>query len=124
MHYSPEDGKWQIGKDATLISELRKRMAPAEYEAEKKALQKFLCGYFSTGNCTNSQGSSISPMKATALGGKVLKVRWAYPGCGKSGGLRLVVVAYCDELRVHIAAAFNRREDPSDEDIRDAVADM
>ena len=22
MHYSPEDGKWQIGKDATLISEL------------------------------------------------------------------------------------------------------
>jgi len=33
-------------------------------------------------------------------GGKVLKVRWALPGSGKSGSLRLVVVACCDEKRV------------------------
>ena len=124
MHYSREDGKWQLGKQAGLLSELRKRMSAEEYEAQKKALQDFLCGYFSTGNCTNSQGSSISPMKATPLGGKVLKVRWAYPGCGKSGSLRLVVVAYCEQLRVHIAAAFDRRDDPSDDDIRDAVSDL
>lgn len=96
MHNAPEDGTWQIGKNAALISDLRQRMTPEEYEAQKKALKEFLCGYFSTGNCSNSQGSSISPMKATPLGGKVLKVRWAYPGCGKSGSLRLVVVAYCE----------------------------
>jgi len=111
-------------QEATLLFELRERMTPEEYAAQKRALKEFLCGYFSTGNCANSQGSSISPMKATALGGKVLKVRWAYPGCGKSGSLRLVVVAYCEQLRVHIAAAFDRREDPNDEDIRDAVSDL
>ncbi len=27
MHYSREDGKWQFGKQAGLLSELRKRMS-------------------------------------------------------------------------------------------------
>jgi hypothetical protein len=99
-------------------------MTPEDYEQDKQALQEFLCGYFSTGDCRNAQGSSISPMKASPKGGKVLKVRWAYPGCGKSGSLRLVVVAYCDEKRVHIAQAFARRDDPTDDDIRDAVSDL
>ena len=124
MHYSPKDGTWQIGEKAALISQLRERMTSDEYEAQKKALKEFLCGYFSSGNCTNTQGKSISPMKATPLGGKVLKVRWAYPGCGKSGSLRLVVVAYCEQLRVHMAGAFYRRDNPTDEDIRDVVANL
>ena len=50
-------------------------MTPEEYVQEKQALQEFLCGYFSSGDCRNAQGSSISPMKATPQGGKVLKVR-------------------------------------------------
>lgn len=124
MHYAPQDGTWQLGEKATLLSELRQRMTPEDYEQEKQALKEFLCGYFSSGDCRNSQGSSISPMKATPLGGKVLKVRWAYPGCGKSGSLRLVVVAYCDEKRVHIAQAFDRRDNPTDDDIQDAVSDL
>ncbi len=124
MHYAPEDGKWQVAEQAVLLSELRERMTAEEYEQNKQALKVFLCGYFSTGDCRNSQGSSISPMKASPQGGKVLKVRWAYPGCGKSGSLRLVVVAYCDQLRVHIAQAFDRREDPTDDDVRDAVNDL
>lgn len=124
MHYAPEDGKWQVGEQATLLSALREQMTPEEYEQDKRALKEFLCGYFSSGDCRNSQGSSISPMKATPRGGKVLKVRWAYPGCGKSGSLRLVVVAYCDEKRVHIAQAFDRRENPTDSDIQNAVEDL
>ncbi len=63
-------------------------------------------------------------MKASPRGGKVLKVRWAYPGCGKSGSLRLVIVAYCEQKRVCIAQAFDRREDSSDNDIRDALSDL
>lgn len=124
MHYAPEDGKWQLGKQATLLSELRQTMTAEDYEQNKQALKEFLYGYFSSGNCSNAQGSSIAPMKATPLGGKVLKVRWAYPGCGKSGSLRLVVVAYCEQRRVHIAHAFDRRDDPSDDDIQDAVSDL
>ena len=124
MHYEPQDGKWQLGEKASLLSDLRLRIPAEEYEQQKQALKEFLCGYFSTGDCRNAQGASISPMKATPGGGKVLKVRWAYPGCGKSGSLRLVVVAYCEQKRVYIAQAFNRREDPSDEDIQDAVQDL
>jgi hypothetical protein len=124
MHYEPQDGKWQVGDDAKLLAELRQRMTPEAYEQEKQALQEFLCGYFSTGDCRNALGSSVSPMKASPGGGKVLKVRWALPGGGKSGGLRLVVVAYCEEKRVHIAQAFDRRENPTDEDIADAVSDL
>jgi hypothetical protein len=124
MRYAPEDGKWQVGQTATVLFELRQRMTSEEYEQDKRALKEFLCGYFSSGDCRNSQGSSISPMKATPKGGKVLKVRWAYPGCGKSGSLRLVVVAYCDESRVHIAQAFDRRANPTDEQIEDAVSEL
>lgn len=124
MQYAPEDGKWQVSEKATLLFELRQRMTPEEYAQDKQALKEFLCGYFSSGDCRHSQGSSICPMKATPKGGKVLKVRWAYPGCGKSGSLRLVVVAYCDERRVHIAQAFDRRTGPTDDEIMDAVGDM
>ena len=124
MHYATQDGTWQLGEKATLLSELRQRMTPEDDEQEKQTLKEFLCGYFSSGDCRNSQSSSISPMKATPLGGKVLKVRWAYPGCGKSGSLRLVVVAYCEEKRVHIAQAFDRRENPTDDDIQDSVSDL
>jgi hypothetical protein len=124
MHYAPEDGKWQVGEKATLLFELRQRMTSEEYEQDKRALKEFLCGYFSSSECRHAQGSSICPMRATPKGGKVLKVRWAYPGTGKSGSLRLVVVAYCDERRVHIAQAFDRRSDPTDDEIMDAVGDM
>ncbi|MEZ6062611.1 MAG: hypothetical protein R3C19_19890 [Planctomycetaceae bacterium] len=124
MHYEPQDGKWQLGENASLLAELRQRMTPEAYEQEKQALKEFLCGYFSTGECRNAQGSSISPMKASPGGGKVLKVRWAYPGCGKSGSLRLVVVAYCEQKRVHIAQAFDRRANPTDDEIADAVSDL
>lgn len=123
-HYSPEDGKWQIGAKAKLLLDLRERMTPEKYEENKIALKRFLCGYFSTGECQSPQGSSICPVKATRRGGKVLKVRWAYPGCGKSGSLRLIVVAYCKQRRVFIAKAFDRREDPSDEDIQEAIQDL
>lgn len=124
MQYVPEDGKWQVSEQATLISDVRSRMPAADYEATKRALKEFLCGYFSSGDCRNALGSSISPMKATPAGGKVLKVRWAYPGCGKSGSLRLVVVAYCEQRRVVIAQAFDRRDDPTDADITDSVNDL
>lgn len=123
MRYEPQDGKWQVGGQARLLHELRQRMTPEDFEADKRALQEFLCDYFSSGDCTNAAHKSISPMKASPKGGKVLKVRWAYPGCGKSGGLRLVVVAYCDQMRVHVAQAFDRRDNPTDDDVRDAVGD-
>ena len=45
------------------------------------------------------------------------------PGCGKSGGLRLVVVAYCDEMRVEIAEGVPRKESLPDAFIEDSIKD-
>ncbi len=94
----------------------------AAYEEEKVALQEFLCGYFnSDAECKAKQGNQVSPMQATTAGGKCLKVRWGLPGHGKSGGLRLAVVAYCEERRVKIAGAWLRRDEPGDAEFSTAT---
>ena len=120
MQYSPEDGKWHANPDSEVLRQLQKQFRPEQFEAQKLALKKFLCNYFSSADgCSVKQGSAISPVGATKRSGKILKVRWGLPGCGKSGGLRLKVVAYCDELRVYIADAFHRSDDPTTDDFLD-----
>jgi hypothetical protein len=96
----------------------------AEFQSSKESLKKFLCSYFTNGNCTEAQGNSIRCIGATHGGGKILKVRWAVPGCGKSGGLRLSVVVYCEKRRVVIAEAFIRKDDPADREFMDSVAGL
>ncbi len=80
MDYSPSDGTWPLGEQASLLSEMRQRMTPEAYEQEKQALQEFLCGYFSSGDCRHAQGSSISPLKATPQGGKGRSSKVRKPG--------------------------------------------
>jgi len=96
----------------------------AQFDATRLSLKKFLCGYFSNGECNSAQGKAIRPMGATPKGGKILKVRWAYPGCGKSGGFRLAIVVYCRSHRVIIAETFIRSDDPTAEDFEAAVAGL
>ena len=124
MKYSPTDGKWSALPSAEGLKQARKLMDEQTYEENKEALKLFLCGYFSTGKCIHRQGKSISPIGSTSKGGKILKVRWGLPGQGKSGGLRLAVVAYCEEKRVVIADAFLRNTDPSDDDFLTAVQSL
>lgn len=121
MKYSPSDGRWSVLSSAEGVWQVRKLMDDKVYEQNKEALKIFLCQYFSTGPCIQKQGKSIIPIGSTPRGGKILKVRWALPGQGKSGGLRLVVVAYCKEKRVVVAEAFLRNTDPDTEDFFDAV---
>ncbi|MBK9386935.1 MAG: hypothetical protein IPN34_19140 [Planctomycetes bacterium] len=56
----------------------------------------------------------------TAAGGKCLKVRWGLSGSGKSGGLRLAIVVYCDARLVKLVGAWRRRADPGDDEFEDA----
>ena len=124
MKYSPSDGKWTLSPSATELRKLRGQWSSEQYEAQKKAIQIFLCSYFSSENdCRKKQGDSIIPVASTPKGGKVLKVRWGMPGCGKSGGLRLVVVAYCDELRVEIAEGVVRKDSLPDALIDKSIED-
>ncbi len=120
----PDDVLWIVGPKAHGIKTLRETLDQQVYEETKQAIKEFLCGYFASGDCRHEQGKSISPMGATPKGGKILKVRWGLPGRGKSGGLRLVVVAYCDERKVVLAESFLRKDEPSDADFEAAVADL
>jgi len=124
VKYSPGDGVWTVSESAAKIKDLKEELGDKEYDAHKKAIQNFLCAYFSTGSCNTSQGDSINPLGASTKGGKILKVRWALPGAGKSGGLRIIVVVYCDEKKVVLAEAFKRRTDPTPEEVADSVTNL
>ena len=124
MKYVPTDGTWVVLPSAGGIQKCRDLFDAETYAQSKSALQKFLCGYFSSGDCDHKLGKSISPLGATPNGGKILKVRWGLPGTGKSGGLRLCVVAYCAEKRVVIAEAFLRKDDPGDGEFTQAVSQL
>lgn len=93
------------------------------YEADVNELRDMLCGYFSAEiGCHGKLGRSISPLGAVG-NGKVLKVRWMTPGCGKSGGLRLAFVVYCDSRKVVLCRGFMRNEEPGDGEF-EAAADL
>lgn len=95
------------------LAVFRKEAGEEVYLNQVRALQEWLCNYFNApGSCT-AQSMGISPLGGDGPA-KVLKVRWGLPGRGKSGGLRLAVMAFCLELRVVVAGAWIRKEDPDD----------
>jgi hypothetical protein len=97
-------------------------MGEGEYISCVRDLQLYLAGYFeSSGGCSLKLGKSGSPIGSTAAGGKKLKVRWAYPGCGKSGGLRMCFVAFCEMRKVVLCHIAMRRD--VDEDVLESSGD-
>lgn len=123
---SKSEIKWELLKHASQeLGAVRKLLGEDAYEAEKAALKDYLCNYFNSGTCRHKQGSQISPMPSTLTGqgGRCLKVRWGLPGKGKSGGLRLAVVAYCDRKHVKLCGAWRRSADPTDSDFDSAISE-
>lgn len=120
MH--PNEISWVICEAARpTANALKGQLGDVRYEAVRLGLKEFLCGYFSAvAACDSKLGKTISPIKCSVSEAKGLKVRFGFPGCGKSGGLRLAVLAFCDQRLVKIAGAWIRREDPDDDDFADA----
>ena len=112
------DITWEVSLTALPeIEPIRDKLGEAEYLENVRALQDFLAGYFSADlGCKGKLGASVSPLGANRSGAKKLKVRWALPGGGKSGGLRMAFLADCKDRRVLLAGIFPRDQDPSDED--------
>ena len=107
---------WKLSPSVVkVVAPIRKNLGEAGYSEDKRAFQDFMCGYFNADDgCTTEQGSSISPVvHPTKAGWKCLKVRWAFPGAGKSGGLRLAVAVHCDEKRVNLVGAWIRKDEPA-----------
>jgi hypothetical protein len=124
VKYKPADGKWYVRPHAKAVfAQVRAQLGEEKYAENRKAFQEAMCAYFSTGSCVSKQGKFISPVAATgvATGAKCFKVRWLLPGAGKSGGLRLALVVYCQQLRVVVAGAWARKEDPKDEEFEKAL---
>jgi hypothetical protein len=87
-------------------------LSKADYRQQTERLRAHLCKYFSSGNCT-SQALNVSVLGAGDDGAKRLKVRWALPGGGKSGGLRIAASVWCERQKVRLHAMFRRSTDPS-----------
>jgi len=103
------------------IAEVRAEMGYAEYRADIRRLRLYLCAYFNGDDgCMRGLGKSVRCLGATAKGGKKLKVRWATPNCGKSGGLRIAVTAFCDERLVVLTRMWVRKDDPDEDEFSDA----
>lgn len=100
------DVTWVASIDArAVLLKVEGLLGADEYSAQRTALRSFLCGYFgAVPGCSQKQGKTISPVGG-GEGQKLLKIRWALPGCGKSGGLRLIVGVDCARMRVVIWSA-------------------
>jgi hypothetical protein len=123
---TPNEIRWEILPAADdLFNSIRKKIKAEAYDAGKVALKQLLCAYFNSEsgkNCDKKSGKTIAPVGSrTGKGGKCLKVRWLVPGQGKSGGMRIAVVAYCEAKHVKLAAAWLRKDDPGDHEFADAV---
>jgi hypothetical protein len=104
--------RWYVteaaAKQITIVRELR---GEPGYFSDVRDLREFLGAYVESAHgCTAKQGKSISPVGALKSGGKILKVRWTYPGAGKSGGLRMCFVAFCDERKIVLCHVSMRRD--------------
>ena len=83
------------------------------YEADKATFKEFMESYFdAVPGCTAGLGKTIRPLGKALDGGKALKVRWGTPGCGKSGGLRMVLSAHCENRTVRITYAVDKKSLP------------
>lgn len=123
---SPSDITWVVLDRAHhVFAELRQQMGDAAYAANREALRLFLFLYFTSdaGSCSKKREGAVAPVGGKN-GRKHLKVRWALPGGGKRGGLRIAVAVHCESKRVWLAGAWARKDDPSDEDVDTALADV
>ncbi len=122
MRYEPGDLRWEVLPDARAVfEEVLSQVSPEWARQSRTGLREHICAYFSTSSSCDVKGVGISPM-GSGPKGKVFKVKWALPGMGKRGGLRLAILAMCPERHIVLAGAWVRRDEPSPEEIAAAVA--
>jgi hypothetical protein len=115
----PQDISWFF---ESSVRELFRSVTKNEqfYDDLIEALEIELCKYFNSDAACMRKAASISPIKGASVGGKGLKMRLGYPGCGKRGGLRLAVEAVCSSQRVNVVGAWVRKDDPGDDEFAGA----
>jgi len=105
----PSDITWMVSSGARSEISSLPAVVQQGYDAMVSALRDQICAYINARQQCDAKGYGIAP-KGGADGGKLLKVRQAIPGGGKSGGLRVLMVAYCDRRLVKVTGATLRRD--------------
>lgn len=107
---------WRMTATAAAhVRRARDEMGEELYRDSRAAFRELMTQYINAvPGCSAKQGKTISPMGSTPGGRKAFKVRFAVPGCGRSGGFRLAVACDCGHRDVLIAAAWMRADDPAD----------
>jgi hypothetical protein len=85
----------------------------------KADLGDHLCVYYNA-TVGLKRGSGVSPISCGVAEGKGFKARWILPGQGKSGGLRLAVLAMCKRKTVTAVFAEVRSKEPTDAQLEKA----
>lgn len=108
--FLPGDIRWEVQEDARKAIKALPQEVHDNYASLRRGLQDLVCDYINAQEQCIHKGLNIAPVDAGVPGGKGLKVRFAIPGRGKSGSLRIRMVAFCDERRVAIAGLELRRD--------------
>ena len=118
MVVAPASITWLLTKPAANdFAVLRADLGDVEYARQRQSLQALLCAYFGEKHCDYKLGKSIAPVAPAPPGKKLLKVRWALPGRGKSGGLRIILSIDCKHRRCTLLRALERVDEPTSKDI-------
>ena len=104
-----EDLAWEA--DPTALADFDK-VCRGEARKMTATAKRQLCGYFNHDERCLKKALNTSALKPPdgVKGAKLLKTRLALPGCGKSGGLRLEYLVWCEEKRVKLSSATLRRD--------------
>lgn len=96
------------------MAPIRTTLGQAAYNELRNDFKTLICGYLETDpTCTSKLGNTISPVGfPTQPGWKCLKVRWAPPGQGKSGGYRMAVAIHLDQGKVNVLQLWPRSSNP------------
>jgi hypothetical protein len=117
----PDRFRWQASSAAK--DALTRALGTGDLSAFRKSLGKLLCQAYYPTTQGRSKALGVNPIACKVPKGRGFKVRWNYPGCGKSGGLRLGILALCESARIIIACAIRRNEDPSEDQLEKAFSD-
>lgn len=112
VEYKPTDIRWTVAAHAHAAAvAIEKDLGEDWYNKAKAGLKSLLSSYFGMHNrCETGLGNTIRPVGGGSSGAVCLKVRWGLPGCGRSGGLRIIFTAWCDERSVEIQNISKRKD--------------
>lgn len=107
---TPEQITWSIVPEARGQIKALPPEVHAHYGEMLTTFKETVCNFINTTQDCDGKALGVSPLGGYGKGGKYLKVRVALFGRGKSGSLRVLVVACC-EVKEVVALAADMRKD-------------